>query len=161
VLCCASIFFTACHVSYSLNGASVPPEAKTVSVTLFQNNTQLAPPRLSQTFTEALRTKLSSQSRLALVSRDGDLAFEGSITGYVSAPMSIQTGDVAAKNRLTITVSVKYTCSFDEKRNFESSFSQFEDFESSENLTSVEDKLIELINAKLTQDIFNKALNNW
>jgi hypothetical protein len=144
-----------------LNGATIPPEAKTVSVTLFQNNAPLAPPRLSQTFTEALRTQLSSQSRLALVSRDGDLAFEGSITGYTSAPVAVQSTDVAAKNRLTITVSVKYTCSFDEKKNFESTFSQFEDYNSTDNLTSVEDKLMELINTKLTQEIFNRALNNW
>ena len=161
LLCCISIFFIACRVSYSLNRASIPPEAKTVSVTLFQNNTPLAPPRLSQLFTEALRTKLSSQSRLALISRDGDLAFEGSITGYSSSPVSIQSTDIAAKNRLTITVNVKYTCSFDEKRNFESSFSQFEDYESSKSLTAVEQELIEIIINKLTQDVFNKALNNW
>lgn len=156
-----SIFFTACRVSYSLNGASIPPEAKTVSVAFFQNYASLAPPVLSQTFTEALRTKLSSQSRLALVSRDGDLAFEGSITGYATMPVAIQSTDQAAQNRLTITVTVKYTCAFDEKRNFEQSFSRFADYPSNQNLTAVESKLMEEINDQLTQDIFNKALNNW
>lgn len=151
----------ACRVSYSLSGASIPPEAKTVSVILFQNNASLAPPTLSQSFTEALRTKLSSQSRLALISRDGDLAFEGSIINYSSTPIAVQSTDAAAKNRLTITVQVKYTCSFDEKKNFESTFSQFEDYDSKDNLTTVENVLIEKINAKLVQDIFNKALNNW
>ncbi|HRG51374.1 MAG TPA: LptE family protein [Bacteroidia bacterium] len=151
----------ACRVSYSLSGASIPPEAKTVSVILFQNNASLAPPTLSQSFTEALRTKLSSQSRLALISRDGDLAFEGSIINYSSTPIAVQSTDAAAKNRLTITVQVKYTCSFDEKKNFESAFSQFEDYNTADNLTTVENVLIEKINAKLVQDIFNKALNNW
>jgi hypothetical protein len=162
LVCCVIVLFVAgCRVSYSLNGASIPPEAKTVSVTLFQSNTPLAPPRLSQVFTEALRTQLSSQSRLGLVARDGDLAFEGSIIGYSTAPIAVQSTAVAAKSRLTITVSVKYTCSFDEKKNFESTFSQFEDYDSNENLSSVENGLIELINTKLTQEIFNKALNNW
>lgn len=151
----------ACRVSYSLSGASIPPEAKTVSVILFQNNASLAPPTLSQSFTETLRTKLSSQSRLALISRDGDLAFEGSIINYSSTPIAVQSTDAAAKNRLTITVQVKYTCSFDEKKNFESAFSQFEDYNTADNLTTVENVLIEKINAKLVQDIFNKALNNW
>jgi hypothetical protein len=148
-------------VSYSLNGASIPPEAKTVSVTFFQNYAPMAPPSLSQNFTEALRTKLSSQSRLALISRDGDLAFEGSITGYSTMPVAIQSTDQAALNRLTITVNVKYTCSFDEKKNFEQSFSRFADYPSNKNLTSVESQLIQEINDQLTQDIFNKALNNW
>ena len=99
---------------YSLSGASIPPEAKTISVQYFQNLASLAPPTLSQTFTEALRDKLSSQTRLTLVNKAGDLAFEGSISGYSTAPISIQSTDQAALNRLTITVNVKYTCSFDE-----------------------------------------------
>jgi len=148
-------------MSYSFSGASVPPEAKTVSVQYFQNNASLAPPTLSQTFTEALRDKLSSQTRLGLINKGGDLDFEGSITGYTTAPIAIQSTDQAALNRLTITVNVKYTCSFDEKKNFEQSFSRFFDYSSSQSLATVEDQLIHDINDQLVQDIFNKALNDW
>jgi hypothetical protein len=76
-------------------------------------------------------------------------------------PVAIQSSDQAAQNRLTITINVKYTCSFDEKKNFEQSFSRFADYPSNQNLTAVESKLIETINDQLTQDVFNKALNNW
>ena len=76
-------------------------------------------------------------------------------------PVAIQSTDQAAQNRLTITVTVKYTCAFDEKRNFEQSFSRFADYPSNQNLTTVESKLMDEINDQLTQDIFNKALNNW
>ncbi len=161
LLCCASILMISCKVSYSLNGASIPPEAKTVSVTFFQNNASLAPPTISQTFTEALRTKLSSQSRLTLVPKEGDLAFEGAITGYATSPVAIQSTDLAAQTRLTITVTVKYTCSFDEKKNFEQSFSRFVDYPSDKNLATLQNSLIEEINDQLTTDIFNRALNNW
>lgn len=156
-----SAFFIACRVNYSLNGASIPPEAKTVSVTFFQNYASLAPPTLSQTFTEALRTKLVSQSRLALIQKAGDLAFEGSITGYSTMPVAVQSTDQAAQTRLTITVNVKYTCAFDEKRNFEQSFSRFADYPSNQSLATVENQLIQNIDDQLLQDIFNKALNNW
>ena len=54
------ILVSGCKTHYSFSGASIPPEAKTVSVEYFQNNASLAPPTLSQTFTEALRDKLSS-----------------------------------------------------------------------------------------------------
>jgi carbon monoxide dehydrogenase subunit G len=161
ILCCASMFLTACRVSYSLNGASIPPEAKTVSVTFFQNYASLAPPTISQSFTEALRNRLSSQSRMSLVTKEGDLAFEGSITGYATTPVNIQSNDVASETRLSITVNVKYTCTFDEKKNFEQSFTQFANYKSDLNLASVESRLIQEINDKLTQDIFNKAFNNW
>lgn len=146
---------------YGFSGASIPPEAKTVSVQYFQNVASLAPPTLSQTFTEALRDKLSSQTRLALVNKGGDLNFEGSVTGYSTAPIAIQSTDQAALNRLTISVNVKYTCTFDEKKNFEQSFFRFSDYNSSQSLTAVETDLIQRINEQLAQDIFNRALNDW
>ena len=113
---------TGCKLHYGFSGATIPPEAKTVSVQYFQNNATLAPPTLSQTFTEALRDKLSSQTRLGLVNKEGDLNFEGSIVNYTTAPIAIQSTDKAAMNRLTIAVIVKYSCSFDEKKNFEQTF---------------------------------------
>jgi hypothetical protein len=162
VLCLLSfIFLSSCKIHYSLSGASIPPEAKTVSVQYFQNNASFAPPTYSQLFTEALRDKLSSQTRLGLINKAGDLAFEGSVTGYATSPIAIQSTDQAALNRLTITVNVKYACSFDEKKNFEQSFSRFADYSSSQSLSSVEEGLMKEINDQLAQDIFNKALNDW
>lgn len=153
--------FTGCKLHYGFSGATIPPEAKTVSVQYFQNNATLAPPTLSQAFTEALRDKLSSQTRLGLVNKEGDLNFEGSIANYTTAPIAIQSSDKAAMNRLTITVIVKYSCSFDEKKNFEQTFSRFADYISTESLSVVEGDLIKEINNQLVQDIFNRALNDW
>jgi hypothetical protein len=155
------LLLPACKMHYGFSGATIPPEAKTVSVQYFQNQASLAPPTLSQTFTEALRDRLSSQTRLGLVNKGGDLNFDGSITGYSTNPIAIQSTDLAALNRLTITVTVKYTCSFDEKKNFEQSFSRFADYTSSQSLTAVEQELIQTINDQLTLDIFNRALNDW
>lgn len=152
---------TGCKLHYGFTGATIPPEAKTVSVLYFQNNATLAPPTLSQIFTEALRDKLGSQTRLGLVNKEGDLNFEGSIVNYTTAPIAIQSSDQAALNRLTITVSVKYSCSFDEKKNFEQTFSRFADYSSTKSLSEVEGELIKTINDQLVQDIFNRALNDW
>lgn len=157
----ALILLSGCKTHYSFTGGSVPPEAKTVSVQYFQNNASLAPPTLSQTFTEALKDKLSSQTRLALVNKGGDLSFEGSVSNYTTGPIAIQSTDQAALNRLTITVNVKYTCMFDEKKNFEQSFSRYADYTSDQNIASIEDQLTREINEQLVQDIFNRALNNW
>ena len=158
---CVFALISGCKMSYSFSGASVPPEAQTVSVEYFQNNASLAPPTLSQTFSEALRDKLSSQTRLGLINKGGDLAFEGSIAGYATSPIAIQSSDQAALNRLTISVNVKYTCAFDEKKNFEQTFSRFFDYPSTQSLAAVEDQLIRDINEQLVQDIFNRALNDW
>jgi len=158
LLLCTSL---SCKMNYSFQGASVPPEAKTVSIQYFQNFAPLASPTLSQTLTEALKDIFSTQTHLAVINGSADLNFEGTITGYTTAPISIQSNDQAAQNRLTITISVKFTNRFDEKKNFESSFSRYADYSSQSSLASVETTLIQAINTQLVQDIYNKAFNNW
>ncbi len=150
-----------CKVNYSFTGASIPENVKTVSVKTFQTYAPLANANLSQTFTEALKDKFLSQTNLDLVARDGDLRFEGSITGYNVTSVAIQGNETAALNRLTITVKVKFTNTKDDKLDYETSFSRYTDYESSQNLGSIEDGLITEINDQLTQDIFNKAVSNW
>jgi hypothetical protein len=146
---------------YSFTGASIPPEAKTISIEQFPNNAPLVQPMLSQLLTDALRDKFSSQTNLSQVPINGDLAFEGSITDYRTQPVAITGDETAALNRLTISVRVVYTNRFDEKQNFETTFSRFEDYESARDLSEVEDQLITQIIDALVQDIFNRSVVNW
>jgi len=155
------LFLFSCKTRVSLSGASIPAEAKTISVAYFTNNASLAPPTISQVFTEKMRDVVSQQTSLALVKQNGDLQFEGFISDYNVAPVAIQSNDRASSNRLTISVSVKYFNKFDETKNFEQSFSRFADYASTESLSAKESDLIKEINRQLTEDIFNKAFNNW
>lgn len=150
-----------CRMSYSFTGASISPEVKTISIGYFQNKALLVVPTLSRNLTEALQDYFTSQTNLILVDRNGDLDLEGSITGYSVQPQAISGNEVAQLNRLTITVQVKFTNKFDEKQNFESNFSRYLDYPSSQNLVSVQDDLIAEINDQLVQDIFNKSVVNW
>jgi len=156
-----TLILTACKARVSLSGATIPPEAKSISVAFFSNNASLAPPTLPQVFTENLRDMVASQSGLALVKQNGDLSFEGAVVDYNIAPVAIQANDRAGNNRLTIAVSVKYFNKFDETKNFEQTFSRFADYPSNENLSARESELIKEINRQLNEDIFNKAFNNW
>ena len=146
---------------YSFTGASVPPEAKTVSIMLFPNKAPLVQPSLSQTFTNALRDKFTAQTSLSNVPRGGDLHFEGEITGYATEPVAITGEQTAALIRLKITVNVRYTSKYSEKDNFETSFSRYRDYSSTLNLSAVEGDLIIQITEELVEDIFNKAVVNW
>lgn len=146
---------------YSFTGASIPPEAKTVSISLFPNKAELVQPSLSQTFTDALRDRFSSQTNLALIPRGGDLHFEGEITGYSTEPVAITGQQTAALIRLKVTVNVRYTNKFNAKDSFETNFTRFEDYSSSLNLNAVEADLISKITEALVEDIFNKAVVNW
>lgn len=156
-----SIVLCACKPHLSLSGATIPDEAKTVSVGFFTNNTTLGAPSLSQRFTEKLRDVVSQQTRLTLVKTNGDLQFEGYISAYNVTPVSIQSNDQAAQNRMTISVNVVYLNKFEASKNFEKTFTRYADFSSSENVSSVEPALVQEIYRQITEDIFNAAFNNW
>jgi len=160
ILLSFTVLFSGCGV-YSFTGASVPPEARTISVASFPNKAQLVQPTLSQQFTEALRDKFASQTNLSLIPRGGDLHFEGEITGYATEPVAITGEQQAALIRLKITVNVRYISKFSPKDNFETSFSRYEDYNSDQNLSVVEADLINKINIALVEDIFNKSVVNW
>ncbi len=152
---------SSCKVKYSFTGGSVDPKVKTVSIQYFPNKASIVVPTLSQTFTQALRDRFSTQTRLTLVNYNGDMDIEGSITGYAVQPEAIQANQTAALNRLTITVEVKFTNKIDEKQNFEQSFARYEDYQSTQSLSAVQDGLIQDINTALIDDIYNKTVINW
>jgi hypothetical protein len=94
------------------------------------------------------------------VESGGDLSFEGEITDYKTTPVAI-TGQTAAMNRLTITVNVRFSNRIDETKDFEQSFSRYEDYPSDQDLNAVQEALTTTITEQLVEDIFNKALVNW
>lgn len=154
-----SSIMSGCGV-YSFTGASIPPEAKTVSISTFPNKAELVQATLSQTFTDKLKDKFASQTSLNLIPRNGDLHLEGEITGYNTEPVAI-SGQTAQMIRLKITVNVRYINKFDPKASFETSFSRYRDYDSSFDLRAVEDDLINQITEELVEDIFNKSVVNW
>lgn len=159
ILCIST--YSSCGI-YSFTGASISPEVKTVSIDFFPSYAPLAPPNASQLFTEALKDIFLSQTNLVLVQSDGDLQFEGAITNYQAAPVAIQGDETAALTRVTMTVKVKFINQKEESQNFDTNFSRFEDFEAAaNNLSSVEEEILNSINDQLTQDIFNKSVTNW
>ncbi|HZL08681.1 MAG TPA: LptE family protein [Prolixibacteraceae bacterium] len=153
--------FTACKVSYSFTGASIAPNVKTFMVDYFPNRARLVNPNLSQLFTEGLQDKLIKQTSLNQITEGADLEFSGQLTGYDIKPMNISEGDMAAQNRLTISVKVKYTNNKDHEQDWEKSFSEYEDFDSNSSLSTVEGNLVPLIVVKLADDIFNASIANW
>ena len=151
---------TSCGI-YSFTGASIPAEAKTVSIQHFPNNANLVNPLLSDIITNTLRDYFMNQTTLDEVPDNGDLAIEGEIVDYKTAPTAITSDQIAALNRLTITVNVRFYNRFDDTKNSEQKFSQYEDYPSNEDLNAIQDDLMNTICDKLCEDIFNKAVVNW
>lgn len=155
------VLLAGCKISF--NGASIPPEMKTVNVEFFENNAALVVPYLSQQFTEDLKTRIRNQTSLSITQNDPHGVFKGNIANYDVKPVAIQDNNqpTAASSRLSITVNVKYTNNLNPKQSFEESFTRFKDFPSSQSLQAIEQEYIKNINAQLTEDIFNRAFAQW
>ncbi len=149
-----------CKVSYSFSGASTEG-LKTVSIQYFQNRASLVQPGLSQTLTDALIDKCKSQTNLGVVNGLGDANFEGEISDYNSKPLTVSADATAAVNRFTITVKVKFTNALNPDLSYEESFSRYEDYDSSQDLSQVEGDLSSKIIDFIVEDIFNRAFVNW
>tara|TARA_B100000767_G_scaffold266622_1_gene284240 strand:- start:618 stop:1112 length:495 start_codon:yes stop_codon:yes gene_type:complete len=158
ILLCISL--TSCGI-YSFTGASIPKEAKSISVDYFNNKAATVQPSLSQVFTERLKDIFLEQTNLILSENEADLNFKGYISKYQIKPIAIKANETAGQNRLTIAVKVIYVNSLDPKNNFEHTFNRFRDYDGTQNISDIENTLIEEISNELVEDIFNKAFVNW
>lgn len=147
--------------NYSLSGVNIPPDVNSFSVSFFPNEARLVNPRLSQVFTEKLRTKFLNETRLSLVENDGDFRFSGSITDYRIDPIAVQNNTAATQNRLLMTVNVKFDAPAHPELAFESPFSFFIDYDAAQNFQSLENSLSEQLSDQIVQQIFNKVALNW
>lgn len=150
-----------CTGGYSFTGASIPPEAKTISISQFPNYASTVNPQLSQKIYDELQQMFSSQTSLNIATDEGDLQVSGEITDYGTKASSISSTDNVATNRLTVTIKVKFTNRFDPKADFEQSFTRFKDYNASLDLSAVEAGLVSEIVTELCEDIFNKSVVNW
>ena len=152
---------------YSFTGVAIT--AETISIQPFYNDAEGGPPDMAQTFTNKLRDYYQSNTNLTLVESDGELQVEGVVTGYrltPIAPTATNTdqlgGSTSALTRLTITVQATYINTTDDQFDFENrSFSFYSDFDSNQNLTAIEDQLLEEIFDQIILDIFNASVANW
>jgi hypothetical protein len=143
-----------------MSGASVAP-AKSCQVNYIENRAELVNPTLSYQMTEALKDKIQSNTSLTLLNNNADVLFEGDITGYSVSPQAVTAAGVASKDRLTVTVKIKFTNEVKPENSFEKSFSRFYEYSSTTSFSSVESTAVEEILKELMDDIFNGAFSTW
>ena len=92
---------------YSFTGADTG-NAETFQVNFFQITAPVVEPGIDRTFTLALQDLIQNQTNLSIVNSNGDLIYEGEITQYFISPMTATSNELAAQDRLTIAVNVRY-----------------------------------------------------
>lgn len=146
-------------VSYSFVDGSI--NAETFSVSNFEEQAANAPAGYGGEFSDFLKDFMISRTKLKLKDLDSDIKITGVITGYNTSPVALQNNETAALNRLKITIKVTVINTVNDKESFEQNFTQFSDYSSAQDLSTVETELLEDINSKIAQDIINKLSSNW
>jgi outer membrane lipopolysaccharide assembly protein LptE/RlpB len=160
LLVVVALTFSSCGF-YNFTGTG-KIDAKTFQVNYFHNNAPLVQPGIERTFTLKLQEILQNQTNLNLTNTNGDLMYEGEITGYNITPMAATANQTAAQNRLTITINVRFVNRKDDKENFEKPFSFYYDYAGDQQLTGASlTAALDVIFERITQDIFNQSLAKW
>lgn len=157
----ASFLVVSCGI-YSFTGTSIQEDVKTVTINYFEYKALKVNPNLSNDITMAVQDKFRKLTKLEQVDMDGDLVITGEITGYDVKATAVTSGDVAAMNRLTVTVKVNFMNRKYPEDDFENkSFSAYADFDSTQSLDAVESSLCEEILETIVEDIFNATVAQW
>lgn len=153
---------TACSfVKYSFSGTSIQADVKTIAIPYVEYKALRVNPSLSNSLTEALKDKFRKLTRLEQVEMNGDLELVCEITGYDVKATAVTANEVAAQNRLTVTVKVEFTNRKYPEDDVSQSFSAYSDYDSTQSLEAVEATLCDEIIEKLCEDIFNATVAQW
>ena len=159
------LLFTACWpTSLSFRDGSVPPEWKRFMVNTLENDASNAPISYGPALTEEIKDAVQNRVGLKLVSdetKDPQIIISGKVLSYDVTPLAIQGNDVAEKNRLTIRANFEILILAPDEDLMELSASRFVDFDSNQDVGTIENQLFEELNEQIVQDVLNKLLSNW
>ncbi len=146
---------------YSFTGTNLSPDIKTFTVLNFTMSTAGGPASLPLDFSEKLKEYFQRNTSLSQRPSGGDLLLEGTFTGYDVTPVAPTASDKAGFNRLNVTVQVRFTNNKDETKNFDQSFTFYEDFPQDQTLDANEPRILPKILDQLVQNIFSKSAADW
>jgi len=150
-----------CKISYSFSGTSIQSDVNTITINFIEYRAPRVNPSLSNDLTEAIRTQFRRMTRLEQVDMDGDMEISGQITGYDVSTAAVTANEVAARNKLTVTVKIQFSDKKHPEEDFDRAFSAYSEYDSTNTLDAVESTLCQEIIDKLVEDIFNASVAQW
>lgn len=151
-----------CTISYKLNGASINyDKVKTITINTFENRALYQYGPLASTFNNKLQDAYAQQTKLRFVKQGGDLELSGEIVGYDVYNKSVAADGFSAQVELRLTINVRFVNNTNHAEDFEQRFTASQTYDSTLQLTSVQDGLIEEMTKEIVDQIFNATVANW
>lgn len=151
-----------CSISYKFNGASINyNEIKTISIDGFPLRSAYVWAPMKSMFDTKLQDAYVNQTKLSLVKRNADLEISGEITGYDQYNKSISASGYSSQTQLKMTVNVRFVNNKNHSQDFERQFTATADYDSSQQLSAVQTRLVEQMIEDLVDQIYNATVVNW
>mgnify|MGYP002673681996 FL=1 len=152
---------TACSVSYKFTGTSINYDLiKSIQIDKIANRAPYGWAPMEAMLNNKLQDVYANQTRLKLVKRNGDLHIAGEIISYDQYNKGISSDGYASQVQLRITVNIRFVNS---KTNvqWEKQFSATSQYDSTQQLTAVQEKLVTDMIADICDQIFNATVADW
>ena len=155
------VLLTACSISYKFTGTSINyDEIKTIQNDKITNRAPYGWAPMEAMFNNKLQDLYASQTRLKLIKRGGDLHIADEITAYDQFNKAISADGFSSQVQLRMTVNIRFT-NAKTNEHWEKQFSATSQYDSNQQLTAVQEKLVtEMIN-DICDQIFNATVADW
>lgn len=160
---CMALLLSSCAFKgYSFNGASIDySKTKTIIIADFPIRSSYVWGPMAPIFNNALKDEFANHTKLIQVKRNGDLKIEGEITQYSQRNKSVSSEGYSAQTELSMTVTVRFTNNANHQEDFERQFTATQVYETTQNLSSVQEELVTQMCKDLVDQIFNATVANW
>lgn len=151
-----------CSVSYKFNGGVIDyTKTKTIQIEDFPIRSSFVWGPMGPMFNNELKDVFANHTKLIQVKRNGDMKIEGEILQYTQRNKSVSSQGQSAQTELTMTVNVRFTNNANHNQDFEKQFSSSKTYETTQNLSAVQEDLVSQMVKDLGDQIFNAAVANW
>lgn len=152
----------ACSVSYSFNGSSINYDIiHSISIDKFPIRSAYVWAPMESMFYSSLSDEFATKTKLEVLKRNADLQLSGEITEYSQTNKSISSEGYSAQTQLKMTVNVRFVNNTDHTQDFEQQFSATSEYDSSQQLASVQEELVQEMIDDIVDQIFNATVANW
>lgn len=158
LLLCA---LTACSISYKFTGTSINYDViKTIQIDKIANRAPYGWAPMEAIFNNKLQDVYANQTRLKLVKRGGDLHVAGEIVNYDQFNKGISADGYASQVQLRITVNIRFENAKTNQK-WEKQFTATSQYDSTQQLTAVQETLVTEMVKDLCDQIFNATVADW
>lgn len=158
LLLCA---LTACSISYKFTGTSINYDViKTIQIDKIVNRAPYGWAPMEAILNNKLQDVYANQTRLKLVKRGGDLHVAGEIVNYDQFNKSISADGYASQVQLRITVNIRFENAKTNQK-WEKQFTATSQYDSTQQLTAVQESLVTEMVKDLCDQIFNATVADW